>query len=92
MITLHQLQDTLCPHSAVTGCGEPEGSVPPPVVDPGARVVGRAGDVGPRSILAVGAGAAAALAAALGVRVHCKATAGAVRRGQHVGGCPRRSS
>ncbi len=46
---------------------------PPPVVDPGANVVGQAGNIGPGGVLAVGALAAAALAAALGVRVHCAA-------------------
>ena len=41
------------------------------MVDPGAHVVGQAGDIGPGGVLAVGPFAAAALAAALGVRVHC---------------------
>ena len=43
------------------------------MVDAGAHVVGKAGDVGPGGVLAVGTLAAAALAAALGVRVHCAA-------------------
>ena len=48
-------------------------SAPPPVVDARAGVVRRAGDVGPGGVLAVLAGARAALAAALGVGVHCAA-------------------
>jgi hypothetical protein len=51
---------------------EDEGA-PPPVVDAGAGVVGQAGDIGPRGVLAVAALAAAALAATLGVGVHCAA-------------------
>jgi len=43
------------------------------VVDPGAHIVRLAGDVGPGGVLAIGALAAAALAAALGICVHCAA-------------------